>query len=127
MQFCLTGVVMNTRPSHVSVCVAMVSILILVLTTQTACQSNAKSTEHSTEEKTEQSVASVTQVNVKLPTTLEEAVGSRHYRTPSNMERDVYRHPVQTLKFFGLKPDMTVIEISPGSGWYTEIIAPFVN
>ena len=41
--------------------------------------------------------------------------------------RDVYRHPKETLKFFDLRPDMTVVEIWPGSGgWYTEILAPYL-
>ena len=41
--------------------------------------------------------------------------------------RDKYRHPVETLKFFGLAPGQTVIEIFPGGGWYTNILAPYVN
>ena len=41
--------------------------------------------------------------------------------------RDVYRHPTQTLEFFGLEPDMTVVEISPGGGWYTSILNPIVK
>lgn len=41
-------------------------------------------------------------------------------------ERDAFRHPVQTLNFFGIKPDMTVVEIYPGRGWYTAVIAPFL-
>ncbi len=41
-------------------------------------------------------------------------------------ERDVYRHPVQTLNFFGIKPEMTVVEVYPGRGWYTAVIAPFL-
>lgn len=62
---------------------------------------------------------------VKLPTTLEEAAAST-YRTPPNNERDQYRHPVKTLTFFGIKPDMTVVEISPAQGWYAEILAPYL-
>jgi predicted methyltransferase len=45
-------------------------------------------------------------------------------RRPSNVERDHARHPVDTLAFFGLKPTMTVLEVSPGEGWYTELLAP---
>lgn len=41
-------------------------------------------------------------------------------------ERDAYRHPVETLKFWGIRPDMTVLEIYPGLGWYTAILAPFL-
>lgn len=60
-----------------------------------------------------------------LPATLEEAVTSS-YRAPENTARDQYRHPLETLSFFGLTPEMTVVEISPGGGWYLEILAPFV-
>jgi predicted methyltransferase len=45
-------------------------------------------------------------------------------RTPANTARDKYRHPVETLSFFGVKPGQTVVEIWPGGGWYTEILAP---
>ena len=45
-------------------------------------------------------------------------------RTPENAARDTWRHPYETLNFFGLRPDMTVVELSPGGGWYTEILAP---
>ena len=40
--------------------------------------------------------------------------------------RDIYRHPLETLRFFGLQPAMTVVEFWPGSGWYTEILAPYL-
>jgi predicted methyltransferase len=49
------------------------------------------------------------------------------WRKPENSARDVYRHPAQTLAFFGLKPDQTVIEITPGGGWYAEILAPYLK
>lgn len=49
-------------------------------------------------------------------------------RTPSYAERDQYRHPAETLSFFGIKPNMTVVEIWPGpAGWYTEILAPYLR
>ena len=48
-------------------------------------------------------------------------------RTESYRARDVYRHPLQTLKFFGIRPDMTVVEIWPSGGWYTEILAPYLH
>jgi predicted methyltransferase len=59
------------------------------------------------------------------PAMLQEAVAGA-WRSPANKARDQYRHPVATLEFFGIKPDMTVIELSPGGGWYTEILAPFL-
>jgi predicted methyltransferase len=49
------------------------------------------------------------------------------HRPAADRERDVYRHPKETLLFFGLRPQMQVVEIWPEPGWYTEIIAPFVK
>ena len=58
--------------------------------------------------------------------TLEQAVNLPH-RSPMSSDRDEHRHPIKTLTFFGIKPEMTVVEIWPGSkGWYTEILAPFL-
>ena len=48
-------------------------------------------------------------------------------RTESNRARDRWRHPRETLGFFGVQPDDTVVEIWPGGGWYTEILAPLVR
>lgn len=48
-------------------------------------------------------------------------------RTPSNVRRDAARHPYETLTFFGIQPTMTVVELSPGNGWYTEILAPYLR
>lgn len=47
-------------------------------------------------------------------------------RTPANVLRDRYRHPLETLGFFGVRPGDTVVEIWPGGGWYTEILAPYL-
>src|SRR4029079_1264825 len=52
------------------------------------------------------------------------AVLSSKHRKPTNAERDKDRHPLETLKFFGLTPKMTVLEYGPGEGWYTEVLAP---
>ncbi len=48
-------------------------------------------------------------------------------RTPANLARDKYRHPAETLAFFGVKPSHTVVELWPGGGWYTEILAPYLK
>ena len=48
-------------------------------------------------------------------------------RTPAFVARDAWRHPYETLQFFGLRPGMTVVELSPGGGWYTEILAPYLR
>ena len=57
---------------------------------------------------------------------LEKIIAGKH-RTAEFMARDKYRHPLETLKFFGIKDTMTVVEISPGSGWYSEILAPYLK
>ena len=48
-------------------------------------------------------------------------------RVADDRARDQYRHPIETLEFFGIKPDMTVVEIWPGGGWYTDILAPYLK
>ena len=49
------------------------------------------------------------------------------HRKPANVARDKYRHPAQTLTFFGLQPGMTVVEMIPGGGWYSEILIPYLG
>ena len=49
------------------------------------------------------------------------------WRSAQDMARDRYRHPGQTLAFFGVQPDQTVIEITPGAGWYADILAPYLR
>jgi predicted methyltransferase len=49
------------------------------------------------------------------------------YRSPENRARDRYRHPKETLLFFGIRPEMSVLEVWPEPGWYTEVIAPLVR
>jgi predicted methyltransferase len=48
-------------------------------------------------------------------------------RTAKFTVRDQYRHPLETLRFFGLRPNQTVVEIWPGRGWYMEILAPYLR
>jgi len=57
---------------------------------------------------------------------LKEVIAGDH-RSEKNKARDEYRNPVETLTFFGIRPDMTVVEIYPGRGWYTEILAPYLK
>ena len=49
------------------------------------------------------------------------------WRSDKNKARDAYRHPKETLTFFGVKPGDTLIEITPGGGWYAEILAPLMK
>lgn len=55
-----------------------------------------------------------------------EAAMKSDIRTEKEMERDRNRDPVDTLEFFGLRHDMKVVELLPGGGWYTKILAPTV-
>jgi predicted methyltransferase len=48
------------------------------------------------------------------------------WRSAENKKRDRYRHPLETLRFFGVDANKRLIEITPGSGWYTEILAPLL-
>lgn len=56
-----------------------------------------------------------------------QAVLAGDHRTPEYRARDQYRHPEETLNFFSVSPDVTVVEIWPGGGWYTEILAPYLR
>jgi len=56
---------------------------------------------------------------------LQQAVANPQ-RSEKNRARDQYRHPAETLAFFGIRPTDTVVEIWPGGGWYTEILAPYL-
>ena len=49
------------------------------------------------------------------------------HRTPQFVARDRFRHPAQTLEFFDVRPHMSVVEIWPGKGWYTEILSPYLK
>ena len=49
-----------------------------------------------------------------------------HERRAEDKARDIYRHPAQTLKFFGVEPQHIVVEYGPGGGWYTRILAPYL-
>ncbi len=64
--------------------------------------------------------------NDALSAALTTALASPH-RSAANVARDAWRNPRQTLQFFDVQPHMTVLEISPGGGWYTEILAPYLR
>ena len=57
---------------------------------------------------------------------LQEAIAGQQ-RSAEHKARDKYRHPQQTLEFFDVKDNMTVVEVWPGAGWYTEILAPYLR
>ncbi|MGJ9420185.1 class I SAM-dependent methyltransferase [Massilia sp. CMS3.1] len=62
---------------------------------------------------------------VQADDALKAVIGAEHRAT--NAARDSARHPYETLTFFGIKPTMTVVELVPGGGWYTEILAPYLR
>jgi predicted methyltransferase len=59
------------------------------------------------------------------PQSLQSAIDG-DWRSPADKARDAWRHPAESLAFWGLKPGQTVVEFWPGAGWYTDIIAPFL-
>lgn len=61
-----------------------------------------------------------------MPDARLESLANGAHRHPRNLARNAARHPVETLEFFGLTADMTVLEILPAVGWYTEILAPYL-
>lgn len=70
------------------------------------------------------------QAEADQPETVEEAIrqaAKGDHRSEKNIARNQYRHPVETLLFFGIEPDMTVVELWPGGGWYTEVLAPVLT
>ena len=71
-------------------------------------------------------VASVHAVEQNSATAIEKILAGDH-RDPKNVARDRYRHPQEVLTFFGIRPDMTVIEIWPSGGWWTEILGPLLH
>lgn len=70
--------------------------------------------------------ASTSTTRTATAAALDAALAGGH-RSTENRARDIHRHPKETLLFFGLRPEMKVVEVWPGGGWYTEIIAPVVN
>ncbi|UTA46574.1 methyltransferase [Simiduia sp. 21SJ11W-1] len=63
---------------------------------------------------------------VAFATELEDVLKGEH-RAEAAVARDSARNPAETLAFFGLEPTHTVVEVTPGGGWYTDILAPYVR
>lgn len=73
------------------------------------------------------SVTAAPMTDAATTASLEKTLAGDH-RSAANRARDVYRHPKETLSFFGLRQDMTVLEVWPGGGgWYTEVLAPVLR
>ncbi|MEM9234979.1 MAG: methyltransferase domain-containing protein, partial [Pseudomonadota bacterium] len=61
------------------------------------------------------------------PMSLEDVLADVEFRGEAAAARDQYRRPAETLEFFGLEPTMTVVEVSPGGGWYANVLVPYVG
>ena len=70
--------------------------------------------------------AAAVQPSQAVPASSLDAALAAPTRTPANVARDKYRNPKQTLTYFGVKPTDTVVELWPGGGWYTEVLAPYL-
>ena len=77
-------------------------------------------------DKLQQPVGQASIENIKVSAAIKQAVAG-DWRDPQNTLRDRYRHPAETLAFLQLRPNAHVIEITPGTGWYSEILAPLLK
>jgi len=71
-------------------------------------------------------VASAAQAYENVEKRLDKILAGDH-REPANAARDPFRHPKETLLFMGINPSMTVVEVWPGGGWWTEVLAPLLR
>jgi predicted methyltransferase len=76
--------------------------------------------------KTEAKASKAAEADARKIATVADAVAG-DWRLPAEKLRDAARHPVESLAFWGLAPGMTVVELWPGAGWYTDILAPFLG
>src|SRR5215510_1651259 len=91
------------------------SLLIAVLVAVSACSKQEPAAE-----------APVAQTAAPTQDALAASVNSET-RTAEDKARDQYRHPQEALAFWGLQPGMTILEVQPGAGWWTEILAPYAH
>ena len=71
--------------------------------------------------------APVAPMSMRAPDPLLDQALAGAWRSPENVARDPYRNPRETLSFFGIETGRTVVEITPGGGWYAEILAPWLR
>lgn len=111
------------------------SVLALAcVTALSACQSESETAQTPPTAAAETATASTpelappqaTSTNQELRQRLSSILSGSH-RSETDRARDAHRHPAETLEFFGVQPDSTVIEISPGGGWYADILAPLLR
>ena len=112
----------NRRPDAVRLSIALVSLLPLAA----ACASQQSPPPATAGETAAAPLPPPPPAEDATTTKLKAALAGAH-RTEKNRARDVYRHPVETLAFFGLRDNMTVVELWPGGGWFTEVLAPVLK
>lgn len=100
--------------------------LLIVLSLAACSQSDAPPAAAPAEAPKAAEVAPVPAPAEPVKSPIEQAVAGA-WRSPENIARDGFRHPVQTLGFFGVDAGQVVLEITPGGGWYTEILAPLLR
>jgi predicted methyltransferase len=105
---------MKTRPDRAHTITLVAACLALTLT---GCASSSAEP---------QSSSRGSQPEKARVTSLDNAIAGPQ-RSDKARARDVYRHPSETLQFFDLDPTQTVLEIAPGGGWYTDILAPYLH
>lgn len=102
------------------------TLMLAIVAALAACSNDAPSSDVATTAAPPAEVAP-TAAPVVAADPIDAILAGRH-RSDENKARDQYRHPKETLAFFGIQPNMTVIEITPGGGaWYTEILAPYLR
>ena len=111
----------NTRP---------LAVLLMATSAIAVAACSEKSQEHDASSKPETPAAethAAAASDEAKTTTLADVIADGTVRSESAMARDEWRHPEETLSFFGIKPGMTVVEVWPGGGWYTDILAPYLT
>lgn len=112
----------------------LLSVIALLAGTSAACGGKSETPDEKpveqpaeeTSEETTEETETETDEPMSVAQRLESAATGDH-RSAENIARNEHRHPVETLTFFGFQPDMTVVELWSGGGWYTEVLAPAVN
>jgi predicted methyltransferase len=109
------------------------NVLLLALSLLSACggstaSSNGAGSEVANGETPVVETAGATELSAGVvPSGSLEAALAGSHRSDEDRARDAYRHPRETLTFFGIQPNMTVVELWPGGGWYTDVLGPYLR
>ncbi len=102
--------------------------MLLMMCTAAACTKNSADTATPQAPAPDTSVADVSAPDdAPAATDAWTAALEGAHRSDENKARDQYRHPQETLQFFGITPASKVVELAPGGGWYTEVLAPLLR